>query len=90
LNFLKDEKTIDACIRNVEILGEAGKNISLEFKEKYPEIEWSAIARTRDKLIHSYFGVDVEILWKIVKYDIPELKQKLENITYKEGWQNKT
>jgi len=52
--FLEDEKTIDACIRNVEILGEAVKNISPEFKEKYPEIEWREIARTRDKLIHSY------------------------------------
>jgi uncharacterized protein with HEPN domain len=68
--FLEDEKTIDACIRNLEILGEAVKNISLEFTKKYPEIEWREIARTRDKLIHSYFGVDTEILWKIVKYDI--------------------
>ncbi|GAB4316306.1 HepT-like ribonuclease domain-containing protein [Pseudothermotoga lettingae] len=87
-NFSKDEKTIDAVIRNVEILGEAVKNISLEFKEKYPEVKWSMIARTRDKLIHFYFGLDIEVLWKILKDDIPELRQKLEYIMQKEGWQN--
>jgi uncharacterized protein with HEPN domain len=89
-DFLKNELILDACIRNIEILGEAVKNISPKFKEKYPEIEWKKIAQTRDKLIHFYFGINMETLWKIIKYDIPRLKQKLKDITQKEGWQNET
>ena len=60
--FVKDNKTLDAVVRNVEILGEAVKNISKEFMEKYPEIEWSKIARTRDKFIHFYFRIDKEVV----------------------------
>ncbi len=85
-DFKKDEKTVDAVIRNIEILGEAAKKISDEFKRKYPHVEWKEIAKTRDKLIHKYFGVDVEIIWTISKKDIPQLKEKLESILRKEGW----
>jgi len=88
--FLKSEEKQDAVTRNIEILGEAVKNITKEFKEKYPEIEWSLIAKARDKLIHFYFGVDLEIVWKIATKDVPHLKQRLEEIIEKEGWQNET
>jgi len=86
--FLSDDKTLDAVIRNIEILGEAVKSISKEFREKYPEIEWSKIARTRDKLIHFYFGVDPEITWSIVKIDIPTLFEKLKKIIKEQGWED--
>ena len=85
--FLSDDKTLDAVVRNIEILGEAVKGISKEFREKYPDIEWSKIARTRDKLIHFYFGVDPEITWKIVKMDIPSLLERLEIIIKEQGWE---
>ena len=56
-DFKKNDMVIDAVVRNIEILGEASKSISDELKEKYPEIEWREISRTRDKIIHFYFGV---------------------------------
>jgi len=85
--FFKDKKTVDAVLRNIEILGEAVKNISKEFQMKYPEIEWKAIAKTRDKLIHFYFGVDVDTVWEIIVQDIPVLNEKLRKIIKNEGWE---
>ena len=63
-----------ASIRSIEVIGEAAKNIPDSFKEKYPEIVWKDIIGTRDKLIHHYFGVDLNAVWKVGKEDIPELK----------------
>ncbi len=85
--FSRDKKTIDAVIRNFEILGEAARNISNEFKREYSEINWRIIKGMRDKLIHFYFGVDKEIVWKTVIKDIPELKNKLEKIVRDKGWE---
>jgi len=67
----------DAVIRRIEIIGEAVKNIPKETKDKYKDIAWKDIAGMRDILIHGYFGVDLEITWKVVKQDIPDLKKKL-------------
>lgn len=67
----------DAIFRRLEIIGEATKNLSLDFKEKYPEIPWLDMADTRNKIIHHYFGLDVEIIWLIIEKDLPELKLKL-------------
>lgn len=86
--FREDKKTKDAVIRNIEILGEAVKRLSTQIKEKYPEVEWNEIARTRDKIVHFYFGIDEEIIWDIINKDIPVLKQKLEKIIEQEGWKN--
>ncbi len=87
-DFQKDNKTIDATIRNIEILGEAVKNISKNFQEKYPDIKWNLIARTRDKLIHFYFGIDVPTLWKTIAMDIPVLYAKLKKIIEIENWED--
>jgi uncharacterized protein with HEPN domain len=76
-DFIKDEKTIYAVIRAIEIIGEAVKNIPMDFRLKHKEIEWKKIAGTRDKLIHEYFGVDLKLTFKIIKEDIPELKEKM-------------
>ena len=86
--FANDSKTLDAVVRNIEILGEAVKNVSKEFMKKYPGIEWREIARTRDKLIHFYFGVDIDIIWRIVSSDIPSLFENLKAIIKKEGWKD--
>ncbi|MEW6679932.1 MAG: HepT-like ribonuclease domain-containing protein [bacterium] len=61
--FLEDIKTQDAVVRNLEIIGEAAKNISEELKKKYPRIQWKDLAGVRDKLIHHYFGVNFDIVW---------------------------
>lgn len=76
-NFVKNYQAQDAVIRNIEILGEAAKLLSNEMKEQYPDIPWKEIAGTRDKLIHDYFGVNIDIVWDIVKNEIPTLFQKL-------------
>lgn len=67
-------------IRNIEILGEAAKLLSDETKEKYPNIHWKDIAGTRDKLIHDYFGVNIDIVWDIAKNEIPLLSAQIKNI----------
>ncbi len=87
-DFEKDSKTVDAVIRNIEILGEAVKNISQEFRKKHTDVEWNEIARTRDKFIHFYFGIDKEVVWDIVNEDIPVLFEKLRNIIKNEGWED--
>lgn len=79
-DFLQDYKTQDAVIRNIEILGEAAKLLSDKAKEKYPDITWKDIAGTRDKLIHDYFGVNIDIVWNIAKNEIPLLSTQLNNV----------
>ena len=78
--FLKDYKSQDAVIRNLEILGEAVKLLSVKIKEKYPHIPWKDITGTRDKLIHDYFGVNIDIVWDIVKTEIPKILPEVEKI----------
>lgn len=83
-DFVQDWVVVDATIRNLEIIGEAVKNLPLELKQKYPKIEWRKIAGLRDILIHEYFGIKHNILWDIVKKKIPRLKKQIENILNKE------
>jgi len=66
-----------ALVREIEIIGEAAKNVSNNLKEKYNEIVWKEIVGTRDKMIHHYFGVDLDIVLGIIKYDIPILKKQV-------------
>ena len=74
--FQKDKKTIYAVIRCLEIIGEAVKNISVKAKSKYPHIPWQAVAGMRDKLIHDYFGVDLELAWDTVQGDLNDQDQQ--------------
>ncbi len=74
----KDKK--DANIRRLEIIGEAAKNLSSKLKEKYKKIEWSKIIGTRDKVIHAYSKVNLNIVWDIIKKDLPKLKKQMEKI----------
>ena len=82
--FLSDETLKRAYVRSLEIIGEASKKVSIEFKLKYPELEWKMIAGTRDKLIHDYFGVDYELVWDIVTTKIPALKGQVTEILQRE------
>lgn len=78
--FLNDIKTQDAVVRNLEIIGEAIKNISKGLKKKYPQMPWKDLSGVRDKLIHHYFGVNLDIVWNIVKKELPEIILQLEAI----------
>ncbi len=79
-NFYQDSQLQDAILRRLEIMGEAVKNISQNFRIKYPEIPWKNIAGLRDVLTHEYFGVNLKRVWKIIKEDLPELKEKISKI----------
>lgn len=78
--FVKDDKTTSAVVRKLEIIGEATKNIPEEMRVKYQEIPWSDMARMRDKIIHFYFGVDYEIVWKAIKERLPTLKRQIKKL----------
>lgn len=77
---LNDEVLCRAVVRSIEIIGEATKKLDEDFKTQNPHIEWKKIARTRDKLIHDYFGIDYDIVWDIVTAKLPGLKDHLEDI----------
>ena len=75
--YLQDHKTQDAVARNLEVLGEAAKNLSEDLRNRYPSVPWRVVAGTRDRLIHHYFGINQEIVWQIVRQDLPELQRQI-------------
>lgn len=77
-DLLEDELLQRGVIRSLEIIGEASKNVSLELKELYPEIEWKMMAAMRDKLIHRYFQVNWKIVWNVLTAEIPMLQAQIE------------
>ncbi len=76
-DFLSNKLVQDGTIRQIEIIGEATKNLSKDFREKYPQVPWKDIAGMRDRLIHHYFGVNLKDVWYTVKVDIPVLKDEI-------------
>ena len=80
-NFKVDDKTVDAVVRNLEIIGEAVRQIPSAFKEKHSNVPWNQIAGLRNRIVHDYFGLDIEMIWHIVTFDLPELKSKIGKIT---------
>ncbi len=83
--FFENHGLQDSVIRRLEIIGEAAKRLSSDFKMKHSTIPWREIAGTRDKIVHEYSGVDLSRIWKTVKDDIPALKKELKKILEKMG-----
>lgn len=71
--LIRDEKTYDAVVRNLEIIGEAAKHISDQLRKQLPDIEWRKVAGLRDMLAHVYFGIDDDILWDVIQNKVPQL-----------------
>ena len=74
--FVNDRKTVDAVLRNLEIIGEASRNIPKEVRERYPSVPWRRIVGLRNVVVHHYFGVDLSVVWVIVSSQLDELKKK--------------
>ena len=78
--FIKDSKTKDAVVRNLEIIGEAANAIPKEIQKRYEEIPWSQIVGMRNRLIHGYFVVDYKIVWHVINDELPDLKENMKKI----------
>ena len=78
--FAADQTLRRAFVRSLEIIGEAAKHVSEDFRTQHPTVEWRAMAGMRDRLIHDYFGVDFELVWDVVHRRIPELRTQIATI----------
>jgi uncharacterized protein with HEPN domain len=78
--FLNDDKTVDAVIRNFEIIGEAANRLPDDFKEKHQEVDWYRIRGFRNRIVHHYFGIDYSILWQIKETFLPEMLSDIKQL----------
>jgi len=83
-SFVQDDMLTSAVVRQLEVIGEAAKNLPAAVRKRYPDVPWSSMARMRDRLSHGYWTVDYEIVWKVVKEELPALKPRLQEIYEKE------
>lgn len=83
--FKADRRTQDAVVRNIQIIGEAAKKVSPALKAKHADIPWKRIVGMRDKVVHQYFGVNLEIVWSAVELELPALKKRIAAILRAEG-----
>jgi len=79
--FLGDEKSSDAVVRSLEVIGEACARLPERFRSEHPEIPWARIVGLRNRVVHAYFDVDLELVWEIVKGELPELRSRLDELS---------
>jgi uncharacterized protein with HEPN domain len=79
-DFMANSMMRYACIKQLEIIGEASNHVSAETKLKFSGIEWSQIVGIRNVFVHEYFGIDSSLVWEIIKNDLPDLKDKIKDI----------
>jgi uncharacterized protein with HEPN domain len=78
--FIQDDKTIDACVRNFEIIGEVSSKIDEDFKIEHSEIEWKRMKGLRNRMIHDYSGIDYQVVWDIITEYLDELEYQVEQL----------
>jgi uncharacterized protein with HEPN domain len=81
--FENDDRTIDAVVRNFEIIGEAANQLSEPLKDENPDVDWFKMRGLRNRIVHQYFGIDLEIIWELVVSHLPMLKEKIEAVRKK-------
>ncbi len=79
-DFLNNSMMRFACLKQIEIIGEAGNSITKDTRAKFSDVEWRQIVGMRNVIVHEYFGVDNNLVWEVIKNDLPELKEKVEEI----------
>ena len=82
--FMQKRLLQDGVVRQLEIIGEAGRNLSDEFRQRHPEVPWGQIIGLRNRIVHAYFDVNLQIVWEIVQNDLPRLKRQVEQMLEKE------
>lgn len=75
--FVADDLIIDGVARNLEIIGEATRKLPEEYRRAHPQIPWTQIGGLRNRIVHDYFGLDLEIIWEIIQHDLPELEKQI-------------
>jgi len=78
--FQQDEKTVDAVVRNLEILGEATRQLPDDFTARHEDVPWRQIAGLRNRIVHDYFGLDLELIWEVIRRDLPQFQARLEKL----------
>ena len=78
--FKNDKKTIDAIVRNFEIIGEASKSVPDNIKNEYQDVDWKGMAGMRNRIAHEYFGISLTIVWHIIKQELPRLEKQMKQI----------
>ena len=76
--FHQDDKTVDAVVRNLEIIGEAARQLPEEFLARHSDVPWRQIAGLRNRIVHEYFGLDLDLIWQVIRQDLPQLQARLE------------
>jgi uncharacterized protein with HEPN domain len=79
-SFRQDEKTLDAVVRNLEVLGEAARQLPWDFLAMHPDVPWHLISGMRNRIIHEYFGLDLDLVWQVLQHDLPQLRIWLEKL----------
>ncbi len=82
--FTRDRNTVNAVVRSLEVLGEAAKRIPDHLRTEVPDVPWKYMAGMRNKLIHEYFGVDLSMVWTVIKIELPPLRPKIEHLPEKQ------
>lgn len=80
-DFIKNELVVEACVFNLSQIGELANKLDLDYKKKYSNISWNQIYGLRNRIVHDYEGVNLKLVWEIIRYDLPELQNNLKDLT---------